>query len=373
MDLENVNAICHADAPYLGARLAARMPTGILSPESELEGGYHGVHLCVNSGDDEPIMLIGSVTIDCYNPTKYPSGALAVESLGEAIGPNQAGDFIAHRGEVYFYELSMSEYYGPGGVPQPQETPALQPEMRAVASESMKAVEDDPTEEETAKEEDTAKSVDLASIPTELLAMMFKGLDDQWQSGLITSEMPAAKMREHGRAIYEEIQKRTPHIKMDSPLLVDTPEPAEAPVRKCRIAKVSKAEEPEYMYVLSIVMEPNDGQDGAPANPDFDDEIYDRHAIRKLAYPYVSKFRQLGLMHEGEPLGPDDARMVQSYVVDDGFKLTTDQGRVLKQGTWLLGTEVKRSCVVGKGIENGEIGAFSIQGLALKVPEKLAA
>ncbi len=442
-----MNAICHADAPYLAARLASQKPAGILTPHKELDASYCGVPLCVDSGGDEPMMVLGQVELR-YDCTAYPSGAVAVESLGEVIGPNQAGDFIGFRGSVYFRRLIMSEYYGPGGIQQPEETPALtpmgsQPMFKAVWSrafindlpdssffyiapggekdedgkttprslrkfpykdddgsvdlphlrnaiaripqsdaegltdEKKESLQDKARqilEKETAKEEDTEKSVDLAKVPTELLAELLKALDDQWRTGLITSEMPAAKMREHGKAIYEEMRKRAPHIKIDSPLLVETPEPAEVPVRKCRIAKVTKFDEnPDYMYVLSIVMEPNDGQDGAPANPDFDDEIYDRHAIRKLAFPYVAKFRQLGLMHEGEPLSADDARMVQSYVIDDGFELTTDQGRVLKQGVWLLGTEVKRSCVVGKGIENGEIGAFSIQGLALKVPEKLAA
>jgi len=127
------------------------------------------------------------------------------------------------------------------------------------------------------------------------------------------------------------------------------------------------------MYVLSLVLEPNDGKDGADLNPDFDGEVYDRHLIRKLAFPYMRKHRSLGIMHDGEALTEDDAYVVQSYVVDDGFSLVDDKGDSHGPGSWFLGSMVKRDSDVGKKISSGELGAWSIQGIALKKPEAVAA
>jgi hypothetical protein len=420
------------------------MSAGILTPHSELDGSYCGVPLCVDPGGAQPIMIVGMVTIS-YEATSYQTGAVAVESLGEVIGPNQAGDFVGHPGPVYFYELSISEYYGPAGKPQPQETPELQPQgadsmLKAVWSTAfvndlpdssfllvesggekdeegktkprslrhfpykdadgtvdlphlrnaiaripqakiegfdeakMEALQNKARallEKETAKEEKAEKSADLSKLPTPLLHAAFAGLDERYQSGVTTADMPPEQMREHGREIFGELQKRVPHIKMESPLLTD-PEPP-GPAHPITLVSKSLTGNPDYVYVLHIVMEPNDGEDGAPAAPDYDGEIYNRHAIRKLAFPYVKKSRNLGLMHEGEALDAEDAYIVQTYVVDDGFTVTTDTGRVLKQGVWLLGAEVRKTSVAGRKIESGEAGAWSIQGLALKKPDRIAA
>jgi hypothetical protein len=309
-------------------------------------------------------MIIGMVDL-CWRGTKYQSGTVAVQSLQEVVGPNQAGDFMGISAPVYYHDLELREYFGPGGIQQPQETPALQPDSTPdMRSDVFKAAE-----EETAKEEKTEKSVDLASLPPALLKAMFDGLDEQYRAGITTGDMSPEKMREHGKAIFGELQKSAPHMEINSPLLADPPEPAsDTPIRRCEIVSKSMTDDSEYMYVLTMVMEPREAE-----NPDHDNECYDKDAIRKLAFPYVAKYRQLGLMHEGEPLDPSMAYMVQSYVVDDGFKVTTNEGEVYGEGVWFMGAEVKRSSVVGKGIEDGTIGAWSIQGLALKTPEKVAA
>lgn len=438
---ESVNAISLADAPYLGQRLAARKPAGVLSLLEEIDGHYDGVPLVVDPGNGQPIMMVGKVNLH-YCSTMYPSGAVAVESLQEAIGPNQAGDFLGIPGPVYFHDLTLLEYYGPGGVQQPQETPELQPvaqpygsfkavwstatvndlpdssflliesggekdeegktkprslrhfpykdadgkvdlphlrnaiaripqaEIEGFDEAKQTALQDKARailEKETAKEEKTEKGVDLAKLPTEILAALFQGLDSQYRSGLATADMPPEKIRERGQEVYAEIKKRAPNVTMMSPLLVNPPAKS-APSIECKITKVAKAKDPDYMYVLSLVMEPREAD-----NPDFDYECYDKEAIRKLAFPYVAKFRNLGFMHDGDQLDPSDAYMVQSYVVDDEWTLTTDKGIEYKEGTWFLGAEVKRSSIVGKGIESGTIGAWSIQGLALKKPERAAA
>jgi len=284
-----------------------------------------------------------------YCSIKYLSGIAAVESLGGAIGPNQAAEYLSVAGPVHYHSLRISEYYGAAGVPERgEETPEL-------------------------TTEGVSKSLNLNKMTTGMLHKAFTSLEHSYTSGLTRADRPPAKLREQGREIFAVLKKRVPHLQADSPLLKD-PEPTQKtkPILS-RIVKNATTEDSEWMYVLSLVLEPNDGKGDADLNVDFDKEIYDRHFIRKIAYPYVAKYRGLGIMHEGAPVEDDVARVVQCYVVDDGFTLTDDTGKDWGPGSWFLGAEVKRSSDLGQRIESGEIGAWSIDGIALKIPEQVAA
>jgi hypothetical protein len=352
-----LDAICLPDAPYLADRLAGAKCAGVLSQREYLEEkDWEGANLCHMVGS--MVVVVGLVNLD-YRGTCYPSGAIAVEKLGEVIGPEQAAEFLAVDSKVYFHKLRMREYYGDAGKPEGMEaTPELTPDG-------------------------VAKALELDSLPTALLHTLFQRIEAKFTAGVTTANYPPDKMQAQGREIFETLQKRIPHLQLDSPLLV-TPEPNPAPntppVEVEIVQKSAQADDadPDWMYVLSKVMEPNDGKDGAELAPDFDGEIYDRHLIRKIAYPYVRKYRQLGIMHDGQTLSEDEAYVAQSYVVDDGAELTfsddgTGKERTFGPGTWFLGAMVKRDSDTGKKIESGELGAWSIDGIALKVPEKLEA
>lgn len=351
----SLDAICLPDAPYLANRLAMARCAGVLSRQEYLEEkDWDGANLCHMVGS--MIVVVGLVNLE-YCGIAYQSGIMAVEKLGEAVGPEQASEFLAVDGKVYFHKLRLREYFGEAGKPAAvEQTPELTPDG-------------------------VAKSINLDKLPTEVLHKAFRALEAKFTAGVTTSEHPPDTMRRQGQQLYGALQKRIPHLKLDSPLLADpepTPDPQAPSTKPMQVQIVQKSAandndvDPEWMYVLSMVMEPNDGKDGAELNPDFDGEIYDRHLIRKIAYPYVRKYRELGIMHEGQAVGEDVARVVQCYVVDDESTLTI-KGKEYGPGTWFLGAEVKRASDLGKRIESGELGAWSIDGIALKVPEKLEA
>lgn len=343
---KNLDAVCLPDAPYLGERLAAVKPAGVLSMQAELEGeDWDGVPLCHND-QGATIIVVGLVNLK-WRAIKYMTGAEAVEALGEVIGPQQAAEFMNVDAPVYFHGLKLCEYYGSAGMPPSSvETPELSAGALAKSA-----------------------AVDLEKMPTRPLHRAFSALESSYTSG----EAVTAQQRDQARQIFSVLQKRLPHLPADSPLLKEIKPAEQAKPHLSRIVKSAGTADPEWMYVLSMVLCPNDGKDGADLNPDFDGEIYDRHLIRKMAYPYVHKYRGLGIMHQGEAVTDDVARVVQCYVVDDGFTLTDDSGTNWGPGTWFLGAEVKRSSDLGKRIESGEIGAWSIDGIALKIPEKVAA
>jgi hypothetical protein len=345
---KSLKTVCLSDAPYLGERLAGHKPAGVLSVQPYLEeDDYDGVPLCFSAPGGD-VVVVGKVTID-WHSIKYVSGSAAAAALGDVIGPDQATEFTGAAGAVYFHALKLSEYYGSEGMPQEAvDTPEL------TADGVTKSL---------------AEPVDLEKLPTKVLHQAFQALEAKYTPGV-----PAAEQaQKQGREIFAVLQKRVPGLASTSPLLRD-PTPTEpAKPFLSRIVKNADTADPDWMYVLSMVLEPNDGKDGADLNPDFDGEIYDRHLIRKMAYPYVAKYRGLGIMHEGEAVTDDIARVVQCYVVDDGFTLTDDTGKEWGPGSWFLGAEVKRSSDLGQRIESGEIGAWSIDGIALKIPEKVAA
>jgi hypothetical protein len=133
--------------------------------------------------------------------------------------------------------------------------------------------------------------------------------------------------------------------------------------------------DPDWVYVLGKVLEPNDGQGGAPVDPDYQGEVYSKEAIRKAAILWGHKYRQSGVMHEGQVLSDQDARFAFNWVIEDGWNVTTDAGEKLREGTWIVGMLVRRASHAGKQIEAGVLNAFSIDGLAERKPElvKIAA
>lgn len=346
-----LDAICLPDAPYLANRLAEQKCAGVLSNQEHLEErDWEGAGLCHKVGS--VVVVVGLVNMD-YRGVAYQDGATAVEKLGEVIGPEQAAEFLAVPGKVYFHKLNMREYYGDSGkVESVEQTPEL-----------------------TA--DGVAKAANLDVVPTSLLYAAFQNLEAKFTSGVTTSGHHPDVMRKQGREIFDALKKRIPHLQERSPLLIEQA-PSTPPMEVKIVQKGASTDaDPDWMYVLSMVLEPNDGKDGAKLEPDYDNEIYDRHLIRKIAFPYVRKYRQLGIMHNGNTLSEDEAYVVQSYVVDDGAELTFSdvdgEERKFGPGTWFLGSMVKRDSDTGKKIESGELKAWSIDGLALKVPEKIEA
>lgn len=116
-------------------------------------------------------------------------------------------------------------------------------------------------------------------------------------------------------------------------------------------------------YVLGIVLEPNDGKDGAPLAPDAQSDIYSEDEIRKAAWLFMRKYQGLGLMHEREAT-KREMEIVESYLAPVDF---TIDGQKIRKGTWLLGAKIHSPELWAK-IKRGEIGAWSIDGEAVRQP-----
>lgn len=116
-------------------------------------------------------------------------------------------------------------------------------------------------------------------------------------------------------------------------------------------------------YVLGIVLEPNDGKDGAPLAPDAQSDVYSEDEVRKAAWLFMRKYQGLGLMHEREAT-KREMEIVESFVAPVEFVLN---GQTIRKGTWLLGAKI-HSPDLWKKIKRGEIGAWSIDGEAVRQP-----
>lgn len=135
---------------------------------------------------------------------------------------------------------------------------------------------------------------------------------------------------------------------------------------------ISKGEdgqpENEERFVLSMVLEPNDGQGGAPYKPDTQKDVYSHEDVRKACHIWMEYYGQIDLMHSWTAIGKQDVRTLQCYVAPCDFKNGEDD--VIK-GSWMLGIRVANDDL-WKAIKNGDLGAFSIGGTANRVPLEAA-
>ncbi len=132
--------------------------------------------------------------------------------------------------------------------------------------------------------------------------------------------------------------------------------------------KPEGAEEKEERYVLSLVMEPNDGQSGAPFKPDTQGDIQSAQEIRKTAHRWMEHYGLIDLVHSWQSLTKDDVRVLESYLAPADFRLGDgDSAYTVGRGSWLLAVRVINDAI-WKAIKGGELGAYSIGGTAERVP-----
>lgn len=123
-------------------------------------------------------------------------------------------------------------------------------------------------------------------------------------------------------------------------------------------------DEEEERYVLSVVMEPNDGTDGAPLDPDAEGDIQSSAAIRKAAHRWMERGGQVDLNHSWKALGQDRVRVLESYLAPCDVEIGSYP---VRKGTWLLGLRIADDAM-WKAVKSGEIGAYSIGGSGQRIP-----
>jgi site-specific DNA-adenine methylase len=132
----------------------------------------------------------------------------------------------------------------------------------------------------------------------------------------------------------------------------------------CKILK----RDPERHYILSVVLEPNDGEDGAPLDPDAHREIYSEDEVWDACTYWYEQGSSLGVMHQREA-SKTEMLPVHNFVAPVDMEI---DGELVRAGTWLIGSLVL-SAALWQRIESGELNAWSVDGRALRRPEAIAA
>jgi len=132
-------------------------------------------------------------------------------------------------------------------------------------------------------------------------------------------------------------------------------------------AIVNKAEDgEEERFVMSLVLEPNDGKDGAPLKPDTQGDIYSAADVRKAAHSWMEFYGAMDLQHSWKALGKEKVRPLECSLAPCDFKLGEgDNAYDVIKGTWLLAVRVVDD-ELWKQVKAGEIGAYSIGGTAVR-------
>jgi hypothetical protein len=134
--------------------------------------------------------------------------------------------------------------------------------------------------------------------------------------------------------------------------------------------KVSKADgdaPAEERFVLSLVLEPTDGN-GCPLKPDTQGDIYSADSIRKACHAWMENSGALDLMHSWEALGRGKVRILENYIAPASFKLGEgpDAYDVIA-GSWLLGVRIVDDAL-WEACKSGKLGAYSVGGDAVRTP-----
>lgn len=132
--------------------------------------------------------------------------------------------------------------------------------------------------------------------------------------------------------------------------------------------RISLVKTKEERFVFGIVLEPNDGKDGAPLDPDTQSDIYSAEAVRDAAHKFMERYGNTGVMHS--EIANDRIKILESYVAPQELQITGPGGGVTKirKGTWLLAVRVLCDKLWAK-IKAGELTGFSIGGSALRIHE----
>ena len=135
-------------------------------------------------------------------------------------------------------------------------------------------------------------------------------------------------------------------------------------IRGALSKKIPVVKTEEERFVLGIVLEPNDGEDGAPLDPDTQKDIYSAEEIRQAAHKFMEEYRNLGVMHS--ELANDKIKILESYIAPADFIL---DGTKIRKGTWLLAVRVIDD-TLWQCVKRGELTGFSIGGSAMRSPVK---
>ncbi len=185
----------------------------------------------------------------------------------------------------------------------------------------------------------------LAIEPTDFLLDTTRGASLTWSSPSVlektaeranTTEEVTSKVRQNERKSLSDLPyvKAIPLLKADS-----------------------------LRFVLGIVLEPNDGADGNPLDPDAQKDVYSEEDVRKAAWEFMIRYRGSGLMHERETTAKE-VEVVESFVSPVAF---TMDGQKVRKGTWLIGSWIHSDEIWNK-VKTGELGAFSVDGEAERKP-----
>lgn len=129
----------------------------------------------------------------------------------------------------------------------------------------------------------------------------------------------------------------------------------------------------EERFVLSLVLEPNDGQGEAPLKPDTQNDIYSEAEVRKACHGWMENNGQVDLLHSWEALSRGQVRVLESYLAPVGFPLGEGAQKYdIVKGSWLLALRVVDDAL-WTAVKSGELGAFSVGGSAVRTPVELPA
>lgn len=138
------------------------------------------------------------------------------------------------------------------------------------------------------------------------------------------------------------------------------------------VSRIALIKTDEERYVLGIVLEPNDGKDGAPLDPDSQGDIYSKKAVREAAHRFMEEFRNVGLMHK--VLVNGRVKILESFVVPDGtggFVIKDPKGREqkIREGAWLMGFRIQDD-ELWEQVKSDQLRGLSIGGSARRIAAK---
>lgn len=135
-----------------------------------------------------------------------------------------------------------------------------------------------------------------------------------------------------------------------------------------RMLKADQPDEPEVeeRIVFAPVLEPNDGQKGAPVAPDTQGDVYSDDAIRKTAHGWMEKGGNVGLMHRLNVSAR--VSVLESYLAPVDFTFGEGESAYkVRKGTWLLALRIHDDNL-WKKVKDGTLNAFSVGGSTQRVP-----
>lgn len=160
------------------------------------------------------------------------------------------------------------------------------------------------------------------------------------------------------------------------------PEPADVPEsvrlfnkalieRKPRhfIMKSEDGDDDDQGLSTMIVMEPNDGADGADLNPDTQGDVFSKQDVEDACYYWLENGGQVDFMHNFEPLERNVVKVAASDVTRGPVTLGEgEEAYECAVGTWLVTLRWDTDSVYWKGLKEGAFKAVSPGGLAQRVP-----